>query len=218
METIKNKFSFGRLLPMQNPDKLSSIYDRSFFMEFGAKNPTYARSCALIAHEIHRRFKPETAVDWGCGAGLHVAALRRAGVDAVGVDGAKVPSDLCAEGVEVRVANLAGPIPEGLVPEEYDLSSCIDVLEHLSMNDGLRALHTITEGARLLVLSCAPPGQGGHHHVNEQPRRFWVNQLAKLGWRYDRRETGRMEQSFMSRRHELPLSWMYHNLCIYRPE
>ncbi len=203
---------------MHTTDDITSIYDRSFFSEFGASNPVYARSCALIATEIHRRFKPKTAVDWGCGAGLHVAALRRAGVDAIGVDGADVPADLRAEGAEVRIADLARPIPAGLVPQEYDLSVCIDVLEHLSMTDGRAALHAITRGAGLLILSCAPPGQGGHHHVNEQPRRFWVNELAQLGWQYDRRETGAMEQSFLARRQELPLSWMYHNLCIYRPK
>lgn len=203
---------------MNTIDRISSIYDREFFTEFGRANSSYARSCALIADEIHRRFKPATAVDWGCGAGLHAAALRRAGVDAIGVDGARVPPDLCAEGVEIRFADLTLPIPDGLVPKEYDLSLCVDVLEHLPAADAPRALQAITRGARLLILSCAPPGQGGHHHINEQPRRFWVHQLAKLGWRYERRETGAMERSFMSRRHELPMSWMYHNLCIYRPE
>ena len=60
----------------------------------------------------------------------------------------------------------------------------------LKKRTSTRCYKTITEGAKLLVLSCAPPGQKGHHHVNEQPRRYWIAQLKKRGWAYQRRETG----------------------------
>ena len=42
------------------------------------------------------------------------------------------------------------------------------------------ALANVTRGAGLAILSCAPPGQGGHHHVNERPRRYWVAVLRTL--------------------------------------
>jgi 2-polyprenyl-3-methyl-5-hydroxy-6-metoxy-1,4-benzoquinol methylase len=202
--------------PVAHSD-LPEIYDRPFFTEYGAANPVYARCCAAIAEEIARRFQPKNAVDWGCGAGLHVAALQRLGIDAIGVDGVDLPPDLRAPLVEIRRADLRDPIRAGLVPPSYDLSLCLDVLEHLSEAEALRAAETITQGAKVLVLSCAPPGQGGHHHVNEQPRRYWVARLAAIGWSYSRRETGALERSFLTRRQELPLSWMYHNLCVYRP-
>jgi hypothetical protein len=94
----------------------------------------------------------------------------------------------------------------------------IDVLEHLEDEDSAAALANIVTGASMVILSCAPPGQGGHHHVNERPRRYWVARMAKLGWLYQRRETGALERSFLERRDQLPWSWMYHNLCLYRPE
>jgi len=196
---------------------LPEIYDRRFFTEYGSANPVYARCCATIAEEIARRFQPRTAVDWGCGAGLHVAALQQLGVDAIGIDGVVLPQDLRAPHVEIRCADLRDPMRDGLVPASYDLSLCLDVLEHLPEADAQRATETITRGAQLLVLSCAPPGQGGHHHVNEQPRRHWIARLAAIGWSYSRRETGALESTFLARREALPLSWMYHNLCVYRP-
>ncbi|MCC6750215.1 MAG: class I SAM-dependent methyltransferase [Deltaproteobacteria bacterium] len=196
---------------------LEAIYTRAFFAEYGVASPTYAGCCARIAEELVRRFRPASAVDWGCGAGLHLATLQRLGVRAIGVEGTAVPADLCAPGVEVRFADLREPLPEGLVPGSYDLSLCLDVLEHLDAAHAEQALETITRGAGLLVLSCAPPGQGGTHHVNEQPRRYWIARLAELGWRYDRRETGALEGALRAQGAAIPLSWTYHNLCVYRP-
>ena len=195
---------------------LASTYDREFFTRYGACNREYAEACRFIADEIFRRFRPHTAVDWGCGAGLHAAALASHGVAVVGIDGVVVDAELRGE-VEVRRADLTRPVAANLIPGSYDLSLCIDVMEHLHDEESASALANITRGAKLVILSCAPPGQGGHHHVNERPRRYWIARMAQIGWRYDRTETGAMEQFFLANRGDVPLSWMYHNLCVYRP-
>lgn len=195
---------------------LARIYDDKFFREYGAANPRYADACSFIATEIYRRFQPRTAIDWGCGAGLHAAELGRLGVDVIAVDAVVAADELRAGGIDIRRADLTEPLPFGFVPDTYDLSLCVDVMEHLHEADADIALDNITQNAELVILSCAPPGQGGHHHVNEQPRRYWVARMAARGWRYDRRATGSMENYFLGHRDQLPLSWMYHNLCIYR--
>ncbi len=196
--------------------ELSTIYDDAFFRQWGVGNADYADACSFIAAEIYRRFQPRSVIDWGCGAGLHAAELARLGVDVIAVDGVVPSAELRDRDVDIRVADLTEPLPFGFLPAAYDLSLCIDVMEHLHEADADVALDNITESAGLLIMSCAPPGQGGHHHVNEQPRRYWVARMAKRGWKYDRRETGRMENYFLGHREQLPLSWMYHNLCIYR--
>lgn len=198
-------------------DDPGQIYDRAFFSEYGLANPVYTRSCTIIAEEIARRFQPRSLVDWGCGSGLHLDAFGQLGLEAIGVDASTCPEDLRPAGLDIRSADLRQKSPEDLVPSSYDLSLCLDVLEHIDAEDSPQVLKNIVQGAQLLLLSCAPPGQGGHHHVNEQPRRYWVKRLAELGWIYQRRETGEMERSFLDRRDALSLSWMYHNICVYRP-
>ena len=200
------------------PVPLPELYDREFFVELGAANPVYASACDVIAGEMFGRFAPRSVVDWGCGAGLHAAALVARGADVVGVDGVRVDDDLRAPGVRIEIADLTEPIGPPTVPERYDLSLCIDVLEHIEEPQSDQVLRNLCRGADLVILSCAPPHQGGHHHVNEQPRRYWVKRMAGLGWRYDRREAGAMERSFLGMRDRLPWTWMYHNLCVYRPE
>lgn len=197
---------------------LEAIYDRRFFREYSRANAGYAAACELIAAEIARRFAPATAIDWGCGAGLHAGALIRAGVDAVGVDAVIADADLRDPDAVIARGDLRATIERGgAIPATCDLALSIDVLEHIDEADSAAALDNIIAGAGLVILSCAPPGQGGHHHVNEQPRRYWVARMAELGWRYQRRETGGLERWFLERRDRLPHSWMYHNLCIYRP-
>jgi len=195
---------------------LSSIYDDDFFREYGSGNDAYSNACEFIAAEIYRRFQPRSAIDWGCGAGLHAAELARLGVDVMAVDGVVASPESKSRDIDIRVADLTEPLPFDFVPPSYDLSLCIDVMEHLHEADADIALDNITRNAELVIMSCAPPGQGGHHHVNEQPRRYWIARMASRDWRYIRRETGSMENYFMGHRDQLPLSWMYHNLCIYR--
>lgn len=199
------------------PADLTEIYDRAFFEDFSGTNPSYARACRFIGAEIARRFEPRTAVDWGCGAGFHASGLVEAGVNTIGVDGVLVDEDQRAPNVEIRRADLTVPIAPDLVPEPYDLALCIDVMEHIDDGHSEIVLRNITRGASLVILSCAPPFQGGHHHVNERPRRYWIARMAELDWRYDRRATGAMENHFREHRDMVPLSWMYHNLCVYRP-
>jgi 2-polyprenyl-3-methyl-5-hydroxy-6-metoxy-1,4-benzoquinol methylase len=197
---------------------LEAVYDRAFFLEYGRANPAYAAACEVIAAELARRFAPRTAIDWGCGAGLHVGALRRAGVEAVGVDAVIPDADLRDPDAVLVSGDLRRPVARSSsLPPRCDLSLSIDVLEHLEDADSAAALANIVSGAALVILSCAPPGQGGHHHVNERPRRYWVARMGAIGWQYQRRETGALERTFLARRDQLPWSWMYHNLCVYRP-
>jgi len=200
------------------PTRLTDIYDRAFFAEYGVRNAGYAAACRFIAGEIYRRFCPRTVVDWGCGAGIHAAALQRCGARVIAVDAVIADDEFREQGLDLRRADLTHAVPEGVAYREYDLSLCIDVLEHLREEDAASALANITRGAKLALLSCAPPMQGGHHHLNEQPRRYWIERMQAIDWRYDRRETGAMEQHFLRHRDRVPLSWMYHNLCVYRPE
>jgi len=198
-------------------DALDQLYDREFFSKYGRGNEAYSGACTVIAEEIYSRFAPTTVVDWGCGAGLHAAALTNCGASVIGIDGVLVDEDLRATGVDIRLADITAPVTAGIAPDVYDLSLCIDVMEHLEERHSAVALDNIVRGAKLLIMSCAPPGQGGHHHVNEQPRRYWWQRMSDIGWTYDRKATGAMEQSFLARRDQVPLSWMYHNLAIYRP-
>ncbi len=192
-------------------------YGREFFDQYGVGNPAYRNACRAVGKELYRRFLPDRVIDWGCGAALHAGALADCGAQVTAVDRCPADPDQREPGVRIVHADLRSKERPPGIPATCDLSICIDVLEHIDECFAQRALEHIVHGAGVVILSCAPKGQGGHQHVNEQPRRYWIAKMEKLGWFYDRGATGALEDQLRTQRDEMPWSWMYHNLCVYRP-
>jgi SAM-dependent methyltransferase len=88
----------------------------------------------------------ERVLDLGCGAGRFVAALRAAGVEAVGADVAEAALERARRNVpggEFVLAEPDGTLP--LAHRSVDLVWCSEVLEHV-----VDTLHLLTEARRVL--------------------------------------------------------------------
>ncbi len=190
--------------------ELGRIYDRSFFEEWGPENRPYVESADIIAGVLMDLFHPRRLIDLGCGCAAHAHFFRQRGVEVVCVDGVRAPAHLSFP-LPVVVRDLTVPMenPWG----KFDLTLCLDVGEHIPEDLSEPFLANATRFSDTLLLSCAPPGQGGHHHVNEQPKRYWVQRLRTHGFVYDRRQTGVLCEIFKRRR--TPLMWMWEHISVY---
>ncbi len=111
----------------------------------------WERRRALLLSEARRG---ERVLDLGCGAGRFVAALRAAGVDAVGVELAEAALERARRnvpGADLRLLEDDGSIP--LEHGSVDLVWCSEVLEHVAdgahlLQEARRVLRT---GGRVLV-------------------------------------------------------------------
>jgi hypothetical protein len=57
------------------------------------------------------------------------------------------------------------------------------VAEHIRESASEIFVESITRHTRAYVLfSAAPPGQGGEHHINEQPEEFWRKKFEERGF------------------------------------
>jgi hypothetical protein len=56
------------------------------------------------------------------------------------------------------------------------------VAEHLPAAAARTFVATLTRHSSLVLFSAAPPGQGGAHHVNEQPYGYWRDLFAERGY------------------------------------
>ena len=192
---------------MQN---LQAIYDAAFFGEWGSGNADYVASAEVITDELCAQFKPGRVADIGCGCGVYSHLFRQRGIDVLSLDGVMPPPEH-AFPVTIHQQDLTEPFEN--VWGKYDFTLCMEVAEHIPEPLVGVFLENLVRFGDTLIMSAAPPRQGGHHHVNEQPKRCWVEKLAGLGFLYSRRKTGRLFDALCVRR--MPLMWMMQQISIY---
>lgn len=189
---------------------LEVIYDRPFFAEWGAGNEKYVRSAQIITDILFQEFRPKTLVDVGCGCGVYSHFFSKKGVDVHSIDGVLPPPEH-AFPVPIHQQDLTVPFEIPGAP--FDMTLCLEVAEHIPEEWADVFLKNLGRLGDLLILSAAPPNQGGHHHVNEQPKRYWVNRLAELGFVYDRKRTGQLMEAFKANKPDY--MWMSEHISVY---
>ena len=73
-------------------------------------------------------------------------------------------------------------------PSEFDLVWCVEFVEHVEEKFVYNFLPSLSCG-RVLLLTAAPPGHKGYHHVNCRPQRYWIDMIEAAGMSYDEEET-----------------------------
>lgn len=189
---------------------LPQIYDASFFAEWGRGHERYVRSAELIADELHELYRPKRLADLGAGCGVYSHRFAAKGVEVVAIDGVTPPAEH-SYGVPIQVRDLTAPFEN--IWGEFDLALCLEVAEHIPPELCGAFLDNVVRFSGRLVMSAAQPNQGGHHHVNEQPKRYWVAKLAEKGFAYDRRATGRVQTALAKVRP--PYRWMADPISVY---
>ena len=138
-------------------------------------------SAQRIVGLVHDWLAVSSVADFGCGQGVWLGAWLAAGItDLQGVDGDYVDRGaLRIPTQQFFATDLAQPVD---LARTFDLVSCLEVAEHLPATAAPTLLATLARHGDILLFSAAPPGQGGEHHVNEQPYAWWRDRLAALGY------------------------------------
>ncbi|BBM82125.1 class I SAM-dependent methyltransferase [Candidatus Uabimicrobium amorphum] len=191
------------------PD-LPEIYNVDFFREWGKNNEKYVASASVIVKLLLQQFRPLSLVDIGCGCGVYSYFFLKNNVEVLSIDGVQP----CIENsypIEIQVQDLTTPFSNER--GKFDVALCLEVAEHIPPEFVMTFLHNITQFSDTLLLSAAPPFQGGHHHVNEQPKRYWKQKLQQVGFAYNRKRTGKFVEAFKSIK--APHMWMGEGISVY---
>lgn len=146
------------------------------------------------------RYAISTMLDVGCGPGGMLDMARLRGIEALGIDG---DPSLPGRADVIRHDYTTGPLvvsfhrkagwhvatpdaPSAYAPiasarATIDLGWCVEFVEHVAADFIEHYLATL-RCCRVVLISHALPGQGGHHHVNEQPATYWRRVLQRDGW------------------------------------
>jgi len=123
---------------------------------------------------VIQRFAIDSILDLGSGCGYASDYFWR--------KGRKV---LAVEGFVNNVSNSVYPaivhdLTKGPVITTVDLVYCHEVVEHIE-EKFLDNLLTSLLAGKIIIMTHALPGQGGYHHVNEQPSEYWIAHLQARG-------------------------------------
>lgn len=138
-------------------------------------------------------------IDVGCGPGIYVQALRELGFEVEGID----PDPRCPE-KQISMFDIT---------DKYDLAICLEVAEHISESKADDVVKKLTEIAPTIIFSAAQPGQGGHGHINCQPREYWEWKFGNNNFVLDRELTSEFIKEMKQGYH---MGWLTNNVQIFR--
>lgn len=165
---------------------IDEIYNENYY-HFGCGPIPYEEPEAWekffghIADEIVENLHPQTVLDAGCAMGYLVAALRDRGVEAYGIDISNYAISKVREDIRpfCVVGSLSEPIDHTVLPERFDLVTSIEVLEHMSEEDGKKAIASICNMTDHVIFSSSPEDIMEQTHINVQQREYWARIFAR---------------------------------------
>jgi len=180
----------------------------------------FARRCSLnwrpkiVCTAISNVLKPKSVIDVGCAIGDYVQYWESVlGVKAHGIEGSPYAAPYFVSD-KVIVAD----VRKEIVRIWADLVTCLEVLEHIEIEYIDNFLSNMIPMSDRFLVSAAPPGQGGHYHVNCQPREYWVKKMKDLGFCYDESIVEEVRKEMEPWKHKKEIRAYYNNLLYFERE
>lgn len=135
-----------------------------------------------IADRVVAAAGPKKTLDVGCAKGFLVEALRDRGIEAFGIDISEyaigeVRSDIRPY---CLVASAVDPF-DG----QYDLITCLEVVEHLSEEEARKTIANICQSTRDVLFSSTPSDFHEPTHLTVRQRSVWIERFAEHGFHLD---------------------------------
>lgn len=156
--------------------KLASYAYKVDFFDFVDRSS--GRSANALLPLVFGEFEVGSILDVGCGRGIWLSVWRQLGIqDIQGVDGTYVDQSQLHIATETfKALDISAPFSLGRV---FDLVQCLEVAEHVEESRSSVLIDNLVSHGDLILFSAAIPGQGGEHHVNEQPLGYWVERFRQ---------------------------------------
>lgn len=205
---------YYRFLDRYQLNDLNSIYDKEYFQK--RQQPPYSTIAEEVVDELVDHFNPQSVTDVGCAIGVYLKEFQEQGVAINGIEG----SPLAVENAiveNIQQADLRNGVD---VSGSSDLVICLEVAEHLHHIYASQLAEMISDAVSeggIAIVSAAEPGQFGTHHVNLQPKSYWIEIFSDSGLTYDKAETTRLCYSIKERFAEHGINWnATSNLMVFQ--
>lgn len=188
---------------------LEDIYKASFFKNRDKLSWRVPYVCDAIVKVFH----PNSIIDIGCGIGDYVEGFEERGIPSFGLEGNKnvlpylvIPED------SVFIRDLRKPV----YLSHFDLVVCFEVLEHIEPEYADILVSNLTSLSDRILVSAAPPGQGGHYHVNCQLSEYWEDAFTREGYQRKASVEDAIRDEWAPVRYKKEMSAYYNNLLYFQ--
>lgn len=165
-------------------EELRNIYKKRFF----ARRDSMNWRKPIMGKAIVEIFHPSSIVDVGCANGDILAGIKEIDQDIVfrGIEG----SDQAIEFFEPEIKNeiyildvrYSISFRDLNLIFPADLCISLEVAEHIEPEYAEQYIDNLCSLSDRILITAAPPGQGGHHHVNCQPKEYWIDKFHARGF------------------------------------
>lgn len=188
---------------------LDEIYKPGFFK----RRDSLSWRAPIICEPVIEILWPESVIDVGCAIGDLVEYFLEKGLDAYGLEGTEnIIPWLKISQWRMHFKDLRTEIDLG---RKFDLVTCFEVFEHIEPEYADMLLKNLSGMSDRLLVSAAPPGQGGHYHVNCQPITYWDEKLDHLGYKPDTNIVTKIRERLAPWKKKPGILAIYQNLAYY---
>ena len=143
----------------------------------------YGTYCTEVWDWLINECKVRSMVDIGCGLGHTLKYFGARGCDVLGIDGSV--SAIEDNEVPGSVRRHDYTKDKLVIDKAYDMIWSAEFVEHVEEKYIANFMETFKAASKYILITHATPGQGGYHHVNEQPRDYWLDKFSEIGFAED---------------------------------
>lgn len=174
-----------------------------------------------IGKTIVETFKPSSILDLGCGVGSYLEGALQSGCkDILGIEIA------FEKAKEFLVKDITPFIQDGDITidlklnRSFDCVMSIEVGEHIEPSGTNGFIDNLTKlSTKYILLTAAPPGQGGTGHINLREKEWWIQEIKNRGWTFRQDFVDSFIKKWSEIQKELPpgqhLHYIIKNLMVF---
>jgi len=136
-------------------------------------------------------------LDIGCGPGGMVELAEQKNLKALGIDGDYTLERYKKDKFVIHDFT-KGPAP---ITEKFDLGWSVEFVEHVH-EEYIPNYIPAFQKCKYIIMTYAPPGWEGHHHVNLQEEHYWIRVFDRFGFTHNKEYTKQIRQASTMNAHK----------------
>lgn len=190
---------------------LGDIYKGSFF----SRRKSLVWRAPIVCNAVIKAFNLQTnnsIIDAGCAIGEYVDWFQKNGYRSIGIEGSINAIDyLLTDSVEID------DLRRKLVGyKRYSVCMSLEVAEHIEEKYAHQYAANLALLSNQVLLTAAPKGQGGHYHVNCQPKEYWIAMFNTLSYTRDKSKEEIFKDALNPFKHRKEIASYFNNALIFK--